>query len=53
MMWAYAQPVRWHLSPPWKDKDDFRGEVRVRYGIENMSAFCVFVFVLPLASCCC
>ncbi len=31
----------------------FLGEVRAQYGIKNVSAFCVSVFVLPLARCCC
>ena len=52
-MWAYGWLVRRHLSPPWEDEDGFRGEVRARYEIKNVSAFCVFVFVLPLARCCC
>ncbi len=46
-MWAYAWLVRRHLSPPWEDEDRFRGEVRARYGIKNVSAFCVFVFFSP------
>jgi hypothetical protein len=41
--------VRRHLSLSWEDKDNFGGEVRVRYGIENVSAFCAFAFILPLA----
>ncbi len=45
-MWAYAWLVGRHLSPPWEDKDGFWGEVRARYGIKNVSAFCVFAFVL-------
>jgi hypothetical protein len=52
-MWAYAWSVRRHLSPPREDKDGFGGEVHARYGIKNVSAFCVFAFVLPLARCCC
>ena len=31
----------------------FGGEVRARYGIENVSAFGAFAFVLLLAHCCC
>ncbi len=51
MMWGW---VRWHLSPMWEDKVDFWGEVRARYGIKNMSAFCAFAFVLNLPhNCCC
>ena len=53
VMWAYGWLVRRHLSPPWEDEDGFRGEVRTQYGIKNVSAFCVFAFVLPLARCCC
>lgn len=53
VMWAYVWLVRRHLSPPWEDEDGFRGEVRAQYGIKNVSAFCVFAFVLPLARCCC
>ena len=53
VMWAYAWLVRRHLSPPWEDKDRYWEEVRARYGIKNVSAFCVFAFVLPLAHCCC
>ena len=53
VMWAYAWLVRRHLSPPWEDEDGFRGEVRAWYGIKNVSAFCVFELVLPLARCCC
>ena len=53
MMWAYTQLVRRHLSPPWEDEDDFWGEVCAQYWIENVSAFRVFAFVLPLACCCC
>ncbi len=53
VMRAYAWLVRRHLSPPWEDEDGFRGKVRARYGIKNVSAFCVFVFALPLARCCC
>ncbi len=37
----------------WEDEDDFWEEVRVRYGIENMSVFHVFAFVLLLACRCC
>ena len=53
VMWAYGWLVRRHLSPPWEDEDGFQGEVRARYEIKNVSACCVFVFVLPLARCCC
>ena len=53
VMWAYVWLVRRHLSPLWEDEDGFRGEVRAQYGIKNVSAFCVFAFVLPLARCCC
>ena len=53
VMWAYGWLVRRHLSPPWEDEDGFWGEVRARYEIKNVSACCVFVFVLPLARCCC
>ena len=31
----------------------FGGEVRAQYGIENVSAFGAFAFVLLLACCCC
>ena len=53
MMWAYTKLVRRHLSPPWEDEDDFLGEVRAQYRIENVSLFCAFAFVLPLARHCC
>ncbi len=37
----------------WEDEDNFWGEVRPRYGIENMSAFRAFAFVLLLTRRCC
>ncbi len=49
----------WAMEPhdvglrAWEDEDDFWGEVRVWYVIENVSAFCAFAFVVPLAHCCC
>ena len=50
MMWAYAWLMRRHLSPPWDDKDNFRGEVHTWYGIENVSVFHAFAFVLLTAA---
>ncbi len=45
--------MRRQLSLLWEDEDNFGGEVRVRYRIENMSVFHAFAFVLLLAHCCC
>ena len=50
MTWAVGEAA---FSPLWEDENNFRGEVRVRYKIENVSAFGAFAFVLLLAHCCC
>ena len=53
MMWAYAWLVRRHLSPLWEEEEVCWGEVRAQYGIESVSEFRAFAFVLPLTRCCC